>query len=154
MGAANAAALMALIPPATESRAETLCHVAGADYRGVWPPSVPHPRHGAPPLGLWRGELWSDGVRIARPALSHWSYAGRAVATEQLCDLDGVLVVLLTLRNEAGTASTGRLRRAAPPPAPAAAPATGATPAGAAPVAAAPAPGAARRGGGGFRRAR
>jgi len=135
MGAANAAALMALIPPATESRAETLCHVAGADYRGVWPPSVPHPRHGAPPLGLWRGELWSDGVRIARPPLGHWSYAGRAVATEQLCDLDGVLVVLLTLRNEAGTAP-------------------GATPAGAAPVAAAPAPGAARRGGGGFRRAR
>ena len=144
MGAANAAALLALIPLAAESqpRAVTLCHVAEADYRGVWPPSVPRPRRGAPRLGPWRGELWSDGVRVARPVLGHWSYAGRAVAAEQLCDMDGVLVVLLTLRDAAGPGTTRRLRRATPAAAPAAAP--GAAPAAAA-AAAAAAPGAAHR---------
>ena len=91
-------------------------------------------------------------MRVARPALGHWSYAGRAVAAEQLCDMDGVIVVLLTLRDAAGPGTTGRLRRAAPAVAPAAAP--GAVPS-AAPAAAAAAPGAAHRsGGGGFRRAR
>jgi hypothetical protein len=155
MGETNATALLALAPSTTAPGALTLCHVDGADYTGPWPPAVPRPRLGAPPLGAWRGELWSDGIRVVRPAEGSWTYAGRSVVAEQLCDMGGVLVVLLTLRDVGPGNGLRPLRANSAAGFTPSASATASIATAAVAVAHFPAPGAARgKGGGGFRRAR